>query len=172
VRRNFAIIPANDPWVSRVIEKPRYIQNKLKGCGIYLFALEIFDAIRRTPRTAMRNEYEITESIQIMIDDGHLVAHQNIIQEDLNLTVPEDLLMINLQELKRLGLSNYFVDQRTLTEGVLNCVVGRNVAIGHVVSLRNCVIFDDVEIPDGSKIESAIVLPDRTISCSLIDSAS
>ena len=32
--------------------------------------MPVFDAIRRTPRTAMRDEYEITTSIQILVDDG------------------------------------------------------------------------------------------------------
>ena len=112
ILRNFAIIVGDDGRVVRVIEKPRYIQNKLKGCGVYLFGLEIFDAIRRTPRTAMRDEYEITEAIQILINDGHRVVHSNIIEEDLNLTVPEDLLNINLLELKKNGLTNYFVDNQ------------------------------------------------------------
>ena len=53
-----------------MIEKPRYIDNDLKGCGLYLFDLPVFDAIRRTPKTAMRDEYEITAAIQIVIDDG------------------------------------------------------------------------------------------------------
>ena len=42
--------------VRRVIEKPRYVDSQLKGCGLYVFDPHIFDAIRRTPRTAMRDE--------------------------------------------------------------------------------------------------------------------
>src|SRR5690606_36338862 len=65
VKRNFSVLLREDGSVRRVIEKPRHVVNKLKGCGIYLFDLPIFDAIRRTPRTAMRDEYELTDSIQI-----------------------------------------------------------------------------------------------------------
>ena len=54
-----------------MIEKPRYVDSQLKGCGLYVFDPHIFDAIRRTPRTAMRDEYEITDSIQILINDGY-----------------------------------------------------------------------------------------------------
>ena len=56
IRRNFAIVTGTDGVVQRVIEKPSYVQAKYMGCGIYLFGLEIFDAVRRTPRTAMRDE--------------------------------------------------------------------------------------------------------------------
>ncbi len=168
IRRNFAIIPGKDGSVLRVIEKPRYIQNKLKGCGIYLFGLEIFDAIRRTPRTAMRDEYEITESIQILINDGHRVVHTDIIEEDLNLTVPEDLLYINMLELKRANLTNYCLDpklQKTALKGISGCVLGRGVRIESSVSLESCVVFDGVTVPRDTAITNAILTPDDVIQC-------
>ena len=65
-----------------VIEKPRYVDSQLKGCGLYVFDPHIFDAIRRTPRTAMRDEYEITDSIQILINDGYIVHHHPIVERD------------------------------------------------------------------------------------------
>ena len=168
IRRNFAIIPGADGSVLRVIEKPRYIQNKLKGCGIYLFGLEIFDSIRRTPRTAMRDEYEITESIQILINDGHRVVHADIIEEDLNLTVPEDLLYINLLELQRKGLSNYSADGGLKSEQMKElsrCVLGKSIQIESPVALQNCVVFDDVKIPKDTSLSNAILTPDGVIQC-------
>ena len=59
IRKNFAVIQDERQRVTRVIEKPRASPNRLKGVGLYLFDLTVFDAIRRTPRTAMRDEYEI-----------------------------------------------------------------------------------------------------------------
>ena len=168
IRRNFAIIPGADGSVLRVIEKPRYIQNKLKGCGIYLFGLEIFDSIRRTPRTAMRDEYEITESIQILINDGHRVVHADIIEEDLNLTVPEDLLYINLLELQRKGLSNYSADgglKSAQMKELSRCVLGKSIQIESPVALQNCVVFDDVKIPKDTSLSNAILTPDGVIQC-------
>ncbi|HET6268083.1 MAG TPA: sugar phosphate nucleotidyltransferase [Acidobacteriota bacterium] len=165
IRRNFAIIPAEGRVVRRVIEKPRYLENKLKGCGIYLFGLEIFDAIRRTPRTAMRDEYEITEAIQIMIQDGHRVVHANVVEEDWNLTIPEDLLSINLRALKQLGRLNEFVGTRMPGKGLRNCVVGRNVKIRQPVSLRNCVLFDDTQVKPPTKLTNAIITPDGVVQC-------
>ena len=168
IRRNFAIILSKDGSVKQVIEKPRYIQNKLKGCGIYLFGLEIFDAIRRTPRTAMRDEYEITEAIQIMINDGHRVLHSQIIEEDLNMTVPEDLLAINMTELKNTKLKNYFVSEDSFDpniKGIESCVGGRNITFEKPVRLKNCVIFDDVVISKGTNLANAIITPDAVIQC-------
>lgn len=163
IRRNFAILTDEGNVVRRVIEKPRYTQSQLKGCGIYLFTPETFDAIRRTPRTAMRDEYEITDAIQIMIDDGHRVVHSQIIDDDLNLTVPEDVLHINMSELRRRGLPNYFCDPDQDAAGLSNCVVGRDVTIGRDVVLDSCVVFDGCMIADGTVLSHAIVTPDRVI---------
>ena len=96
IRRNFSVILDNTGKVVRVIEKPRHVVNNLKGVGLYLFDLQVFDAIRRTPRTAMRDEYEITDSIQVMIDDGHVVRSTDAVHDDLNVTYPEDLLWMNI----------------------------------------------------------------------------
>ena len=53
----------------------------------------------------MRDEHaKITDSIQILINDGYHVRHHPIVERDLNLTKPEDLLTINLIELERKGL--------------------------------------------------------------------
>ncbi|HSP07391.1 MAG TPA: sugar phosphate nucleotidyltransferase [Acidobacteriota bacterium] len=170
IRRNFAIMTAEGNCVKRVIEKPRYIQNQLKGCGIYLFAPEIFDAIRRTPRTAMRDEYEITESIQIMIDDGHRVVHSEIIEDDLNLTVPQDLLNINLLELRRRGFVNYFSEPgKHLEDKLTQCVIGRDVVIGEGASLLGCVVFDHSVIPARTDLAKTIVTPERLIPCTAVE---
>ena len=82
IKRNFIVMTEPDGKVTRVIEKPRHPRTDLKGCGIYLFDPAFFDAVRRTPRTAMRNEYEITDSIQIFIDDGYRVVGINLYDDD------------------------------------------------------------------------------------------
>ena len=48
IRRNFAVLTNPDGSVRRVIEKPRHSSTNLKGCGLYLFDVSVFDAIRRT----------------------------------------------------------------------------------------------------------------------------
>ena len=168
ISRNFAILADADGTVRRVIEKPRVTLNKLKGCGIYLFGPEVFDAIRRTPRTPMRDEYEITDSIQILIDSGLRVVHSNVVQEDLNLTVPQDLLAVNAWELKRRGLDNLFVGGAPpdlAGRAVSGVVAGAGVTLGHGAALRDCVIFDGCEVAAGARLAHAIVTPDGVVQC-------
>ncbi len=167
IRRNFAVIKNEDGFVKRVIEKPRHPVNNVKGCGLYLFDLHIFDAVRRTPRTAMRDEYEITDSIQILIDDEFRVKGVDIIQDDLNLTFPDDLLQLNLIELARRGLpkligSNANIANPDLLESM---VVGDNVTIENDVNIKNSLIFSNSVVKSTEDIESSIITPDNFIYC-------
>ncbi|MCX8042961.1 MAG: sugar phosphate nucleotidyltransferase [Desulfobacterota bacterium] len=167
IKRNFSVLMDEKGFVRRVIEKPRHPVNNLKGCGLYLFDLHIFDAVRRTPRTASRDEYEITDSIQILIDDGFKVKSKTIIQEDLNLTYPEDLLMINLIELRRRNLPCLIGSNTSLSpDRVENSVIGDNVVCPAAIMIKNSVVFSNTTINEGTDLEQAIVTPDRIIYCS------
>ena len=143
MKRNFAVIEDGKGRVLRVVEKPRYVENQIKGCGLHIFDQRVFDAIRRTPRTAMRDEYEITESIQLMINDGYRVHHRPAVEDDINLTYPTDLLRINLIELARRGLENVIGRDVTMADGTVveNSVIGDQVVITHAIRIRNSVIF-------------------------------
>src|SRR5262245_18649668 len=101
IRKNYSVVQDASGRVRRVIERPRHTTNRLKGVGLYLFDLSVFDAVRRTPRTAMRDEYEITDTIQVMIDDGLTVRVANSVLDDVNITSPADLLDCNLLEAAR-----------------------------------------------------------------------
>jgi dTDP-glucose pyrophosphorylase len=167
VSRNFAIFEDDRGCVTRVIEKPRQVRTNLKGCGLYLFGPDIFDAIRRTPRTAMRDEYEITNSIQILIDDGIGVRAARVIDDDLNLTVASDLLEINMAELSRLGLTNLVAEGTEVPSHIelKQCIVGRRVRFEGPARLERCVVFDKVVVPAGMERSNSILFGDSVIAC-------
>lgn len=167
VRRNFVIEAHADGRVSRVIEKPRYVESQLKGCGIYVFDQHIFDAIRRTPRTAMRDEYEITTSIQILIDDGYVVKHDPIVERDLNLTKPDDLLLINLLELQRHGLASMIDPTAALPLGtrITNSVIGANVQVRHPIRISNSVIMPGVVVDSTTDLDAVVMSGEHSVHC-------
>lgn len=167
IKRNFAVIENQDGRVTRVIEKPRYTINNLKGCGLYVFDLHIFDAIRRTPRTALRDEYEITEAIQVLINDGFGVRTANVIAEDINITFPHDLLRANLVELKRQGkecLVGKDVSVPNLNR-VHHSVIGDRVTVKRDIGISHSVIFAQTLVGVESNLERTIVTPERIIYC-------
>jgi len=159
LKKNFAVLLENDGRVKRVIEKPRYFHNNLKGCGIYLFDLNIFDAIRRTPRTAMRDEYEITNAIQILIEDGLAVYPAEVVLWDMNITYASDLLSCNQFELKLLGEDkivgkNCRIHPRAT---ISRSVIGNNVTIKYTVRIENSTILEGVSWNSKKDIISSLV---------------
>ena len=167
VRRNFVIVADDTGRVHKVIEKPRYVDSQLKGCGLYVFDPHIFDAIRRTPRTAMRDEYEITDSIQILIQDGYLTHHHPIVERDLNLTKPADLLTINLIELARAGLPRLVDPSAQLAAGTVveNSVVGKGVTVAQPIRISNSVIMPGVAVTAATDLDSVVMDGEHTVYC-------
>lgn len=161
IMKNFSVILDGDNRVQRVIEKPRFIQSNLKGCGLYLFDLSIFDAIRRTPRTAMRDEYEITESIQIMIEDGLLVRASPLIKEDVNLTTPQDLIVSNMKYLELRGEKSLIGQNARINPNarIVNSTIGDNTVIENPVNIRNTVIFPNSKVKTAGDLYNVIVTP-------------
>lgn len=167
IRRNFAVVTRPDGTVERVIEKPRHLVNDLKGCGIYLFSLAIFDAIRRTPRTAQRDEYEITNAIQILIDDGYPVYPAEVITWDMNITIARDLLECNCRQLARLGQNVLAGAGAEIHPGakLKNVVVGNRARITAPVELCDCLVLDEVCLATPGRHERAIFTADAVLDC-------
>lgn len=167
IKRNFAIIESGSNRVQRVIEKPRYVRSRFKGCGIYIFDQYIFDAIRRTPRTAMRDEYEITESIQIMINDGLSVCHFPAVKYDVNVTVPSDLLKINLVDLRRKKLTKLIGKNSQMPEGTLveNSVIGDDVTVRHPTHIKNSLVFAGSQVQNETNNDNVIIHGEKIIFC-------
>ncbi|HMS17561.1 MAG TPA: nucleotidyltransferase family protein [Planctomycetota bacterium] len=167
VKRNFTVETDEDGYVKRVVEKPRSPRTLIKGCGIYLFGPEIFDAIRRTPRTALRDEYEITNSIQLLIEDGYKVATEPVIDWDLNVTFPSDLVDGNLAWLDRLGVEN-LVDPTAQISGAVDlhqCIIGRGVHIQGPRRLSQSVVLPHTILQPGEDLHRCLVSKDLIARC-------
>jgi dTDP-glucose pyrophosphorylase len=167
IRRNFAVVVHASGTVTRVIEKPRYLTNNLKGCGVYLFDLAIFDAIRRTPRTAQRDEYEITNSIQILIDDGYPVYPIETIEWDMNVTFAKDLLECNHRQLDRLSLNSLIGENVRLPEATVveRSVIGNNAVIRHPIAVRNSLILGDAVVDATEDLDHMLITPEASVRC-------
>lgn len=65
----YGILYVKREKVERLVEKPKESISNLVNIGVYIFDPSIFDAIDNTG-PSKRGEYEITDSIQFMIDSG------------------------------------------------------------------------------------------------------
>ena len=55
----------------RIVGKADLSEGNLKGCGFYGLQSTVFDSVARTPRTALRDEYELTLSLDLHVKSGH-----------------------------------------------------------------------------------------------------
>lgn len=167
IRRNFVVLTDERGAVHRVIEKPRHPRTDLKGCGIYLFDLAFFDAVRRTPRTAMRNEYEITDSIQIFIDDGYRVEAAEVVKADMNVSYPHDLLDLNLLLLEQSGKAEWRAADVQVAAGsrLERSVAMAGSAVAEGCTLRECLLFPGARVPAGRVRRRTIFTSDAEIRC-------
>jgi glucose-1-phosphate thymidylyltransferase len=68
----FGVVEVENGNVTRLVEKPDDPPSDLALIGIYVFSSVVFDAIERLD-PSWRGEYEITEAIQALLDDGRAV---------------------------------------------------------------------------------------------------
>lgn len=154
LQKGYAVVRADDDRVQRVVEKPRHPTTRLKGCGLYLFDVSFFDAIRRTPRSALRDEYEITDAIQVFIDDGRRVEAAQIVEYDINLTDPRDLWKANMRCLQDRGQES-IVDVDAVVE------VGATV--------QGSVVGPGARIAAGTRVRRSVVLADCLVEQDVMD---
>jgi dTDP-glucose pyrophosphorylase len=167
IKRNFVVHTDGAGVVHRVVEKPRFPRTDLKGCGIYLFDQSFFDAVRRTPRTAMRNEYEITDSIQIFLDDGYKVEAAEVVKADMNVSYPADLLDLNLLLLQQSGNADWLAPDVKLGKGsaLARSVAMAGAEVGDGCVLTECLLFPGAKVPAGRVRRRSIFTADAEIRC-------
>jgi NDP-sugar pyrophosphorylase family protein len=160
--------------VLRVVEKPKVPKSDLKGCGIYVLQPEFFDAIRRTPRTALRDEYELTVALDVHVAAGHPLVAEEVIEEDVNVTRPADVLRCNLMWLRRHGRRELVgTGAKVAAETVLDeAVVGDNAEVDQSAALRRSVVFAGTRVPGGESLEEVLVTPRGVVDCPLSESDS
>jgi dTDP-glucose pyrophosphorylase len=167
IHKNFSVTVDDKLRVSKVVEKPRYLVNNLKGCGMYLFGPEVFDAIRQTPRTAMRDEYELTTSIQIFIDDGYWVKAAEVVDWDYNITLPWDLLDCNRKYLEQIGERNAVAGSAQVHPDCVleGAVIGERVRISRPIRVTNTILLPDTHVDAGEDLEDCILSREIKIRC-------
>ena len=95
--RHGMIKPGELSQVIDIVEKPSLEKSPSKlGCmGVYVFKPVIFDAIRKT-KPGVKNEYQLTDSIKILIDAGYKVFYQKIEGKHIDVGTIEDFKKANL----------------------------------------------------------------------------
>ncbi len=176
----FGVIATEGDRVVSIVEKPEVPPSDLANAGIYLFNETIFDMIDRT-ELSRRGEYEITRSIELLLEEGADVGYQLLEDEWIDIGRPWDLLDANkvlLSDAKAYckGLvegnatligevqigegtlvrnGSYIIGPVVIGEGCdigPNCFIRPSTAIGNDVHIGNAVEIKNSVIMDGTKI--------------------
>ena len=160
IRRECSVRFDENDRLVEIVEKPVRPFNRLKPCGLYFFTAAIFDAIGATAVSKLRGEVEITDAVQTLVKQGHIVGHAPVVAWDNNITVAGDLLRSNLKFQRDSG-RNLLLGAGTCVEAgadLSDSVVGNRVHVPSGTVLRRSLVFDDAPLdPAGGSYCDAIV---------------
>jgi len=152
---HFGVAVLEGDRVVRLVEKPTEHLSDLALVGVYLFRGSILDACH-TLEPSGRGEYEITEAIQWLIDEGREVRAEMVSGYWKDTGRPEDLLEANRMILASLETSiEGELDDATTIEGPVVVRAGAKVT--------GSVLRGPLVIGEGSTIERSTVGPDVSI---------
>jgi glucose-1-phosphate thymidylyltransferase len=164
--RRFGIVEMRGRFVKKLIEKPEKPTSNLAVVGVYY--IESTGMLKQClgevvgKKIITKNEYQLTDALQLMIDRGVKFETFNI-RGWYDCGKPETLLETNRQLLTKLK------PQRKLKDSVVsppvfvprsarveNCVLGPNVSVGEKAVLKNCIIKNSI-IGEQAWVENSIL---------------
>ncbi|MGI0102683.1 MAG: glucose-1-phosphate thymidylyltransferase [Nitrosotalea sp.] len=181
----------NSRKIKKIMEKPKNSPSNLAVIGVYFLTPKIFDIIDKL-KPSWRGELEITEALQLLMENGHTIEYDTVTGWWKDTGTPEDILHANQLILDTLGTQNQFVlSEGSQVQGNVvmgknstisrdsfvtgpaiigdNCNVGPAVRIGPHVSIgNNCSLkYCDVEnsiLMDDCSIDTKIHISDSIIA--------
>jgi len=170
---DLGVVEVREGKVINIHEKTKKPPSHTANAGLYLFTPDIFDAISQTPKSP-RGEYEITDSLQLMIDKGHHISYQEI-SYWFDLSHPWDLLSANESLLTGIESQNLGeIEDNVVMKGAVSIgkdtvvrsgsyIVGP-VVIGQKCNIGpNCYIRSHTSIGDGCHVGGAVEVKNSII---------
>ncbi|GAB1420708.1 glucose-1-phosphate thymidylyltransferase [Anaerolineales bacterium] len=160
----FGVADIQDSRIRRVVEKPQNPPSNLAIAGVYLFRASIFDAIGKI-QPSWRNELEITDAIQALIESGAEVQPYTLKGWWIDAGKPDAIILANQLVLEDLPYTPP-IDDATIIQG--QCEVGHRVLIGKNSKIENSVVRGPVIIGDNTTITNSYVGPYTSIGNNVV----
>jgi len=171
--RGLGMVELSEGKVVQIYEKTQKPPTLMANTGLYLFTPEIFSAISQTAKSP-RGEYEITDSLQLLMEAGHDLFYQEI-EYWLDLSYPWDLLPANESLLAGLESQNLgAVEDNVVMKGAVS--IGKDtvvksgsyiigpVIIGDGCEIGpNCYIRPSTMIGDGCHVGASVEVKNSII---------
>ena len=156
--------PTNSGRVVRLVEKPREPVSNLALVGIYMFDQNVFEAVNAI-KPSWRNELEITDAIQYLVNAGYTVKPQMVRGWWVDTGKQADMLEVNRLILDRL---------EPQIEGVVDrdSQISGKVVVAKTAEIINSVVRGPAIIGEHCRIINSYIGPFTSINhhCSIIGS--
>ena len=156
----FGIAELDGEKVKRLVEKPKNPASKLAIAGLYLFKPEIFEAIESI-EPSWRNEYEITDAIQWLIEQERTVIPYVVNGWWIDAGQPGSIVLANQLVMEDFSYSEIALDDPRIQGDSL---VVHRVKLGANVQVIDSVIRGPAVIGDNSIIRNAYIGPYTSIA--------
>ena len=177
----FGIAEIQGDKIIKITEKPKNPKSNLAVTGIYFFTHNLFNILPNL-RPSWRNELEIADALQIMIDEKKEINFELITEFWKDTGTPDDIIHANGEVLKNmvpyfsgikengaeLSGNTMIGNNSNISNGskILGpCIIGENCMIG-----ENCTIGPNVSIGDNSKLKNCNIQNSIVMESCVIDS--
>jgi glucose-1-phosphate thymidylyltransferase len=169
----FGIAEIENNKIIKLVEKPKIPKTNLAVTGIYFLTPIIFDLID-TLKPSWRNEYEIVDALQMLLDTNKKIRYYVITDFWKDTGTPEDIIQANKIILENMVPYFYGIKEDDVTiEG--NIMIGEGTVIknsskiiGPVIIGKNCTINDGVCVGPNTSIGDNSKLSQCNIKNSII----
>jgi glucose-1-phosphate thymidylyltransferase len=153
--QSYGIAEIDGDTVVRLVEKPKEPRSDLALVGVYLFTPKVFDSVKAI-EPSWRNELEITDAIQHMVDRGLRVEPHTVTGWWKDTGQLEDMLEAN-----RLILGTLTADVRGTLD---DTSVEGAVVVGEGSTLTRCTVRGPAIIGSGCRLSDTFVGPYTSIA--------
>ena len=172
----YGVVLTDKKRVTRILEKRPGDLSRIVNTGIYVFTPQVFETIEKTP-ISENGEYAITDTLQLMIDEGKIVTSVPTESKWLDAVHSWDLLKANaiVLDSARSQRIEGEVEEGAVIRGNVTigkntrirsgtyilgpAVIGENCDIGpNVVILPSTTIGDNVSIRSFTEIQNSIIM--------------
>jgi glucose-1-phosphate thymidylyltransferase len=168
----FGVAEIKNDKIIKITEKPKIPSSNLAVTGIYFLTPYIFEIIKRL-KPSWRNELEIADALQILIEEKKEIAYDVITDFWKDTGTPDDIIEANKFILEKMQNSfkgkkeegailegKIIVDDGTIIKSGAkitgpaiigknclienNAIIGKNTSIGDNSRLSNCAVSDSI----------------------------
>ncbi len=169
----FGIADIKENKIIKIIEKPKNPPTNLAVTGIYFLTTKIFEIFARL-KPSWRNELEITDALQMLLEEGNKVNFEMITDYWKDTGTPEDIIHANGEILKNMEpynfgkIENNSLISNNVMVGKDTKIAGETKIIGPCIIGENCTIGPNVTLGPNVSIGNQSSISNCTIKNSIL----